>query len=147
MSSLSQAKKDLEHVDSIIDKLGLKKTVLRRQILLAFMDSGKTLTQADLIDVLTKKLDAVDRVSIYRNLVQLKEAGVVHEVELNSYVFCSHECEDHAHILLLCQKCHKHQEVKDHDRIGSFMTALGDFRFFGKKNPIFLRGLCTKCTA
>ncbi len=146
MSTTTARQRELARIDSVLETHSLKKTPLRRSILLAFAEAKKALTQAELIEVISKELSVVDRVSIYRNLAHLKDAGVLHEVDSNNYVFCSHECEAHAHLLLFCQKCHKHQEVKDHDRISSFMSALGGFRFFGKKQPIFLRGVCTSCT-
>ena len=139
-------KKELTRIDRVLEKHSLKKTPLRRSILLAFAEAKTSLSQADLIDVVSKDLEVVDRVSIYRNLAHLKEASVLHEVDANSYVFCSHECEAHAHLLLFCQKCHKYHEVINHDRISSFMSVLGDFRFFAKTEPIFLRGICSSCT-
>jgi len=138
--------KELARIDRVLEKHGLKKTGLRRGILLAFAEAKSSLTQAELIETVSKESGPVDRVSVYRNLTHLKESGVLHEVDSNNYVFCSHECDDHAHLLLFCQKCHKHQEIKDHDRIGSFMSSLGVLRFFGKKQPIFLRGVCAGCT-
>lgn len=147
MSTSAARQKELSRIDNVLETHSLKKTPLRRSILLAFAEAKSALTQAELIDVISKELEVVDRVSIYRNLAHLKDAGVLHEVDSNNYVFCSHECADHAHLLLFCQKCHKHQEVKDHDRIGNFMLALGNFRFFGKKQPIFLKGVCTTCTS
>jgi Fe2+ or Zn2+ uptake regulation protein len=141
-----QRKKELLRIDAVLEKHSLKKTPLRRRILLAFAEAKAVLSQADLITAISKDTEVVDRVSIYRNLASLKQAGVLHEVDSNSYVFCSHECEGHAHLLLFCQKCHRHQEIKDHGRIHDFMMALGDLRFFGKKQPIFLRGVCAGCT-
>jgi Fe2+ or Zn2+ uptake regulation protein len=146
MVQSAQRKKELLRIDEVLEKHSLKKTPLRRRILLAFAEAKLALSQADLIAAISKDIEVVDRVSIYRNLANLKQAGVLHEVDSNSYVFCSHECESHAHLLLFCQKCHRHQEIKDHSRIRDFMAALGDFRFFGKKQPIFLRGVCTGCT-
>jgi Fur family zinc uptake transcriptional regulator len=146
MSSTTARQRELARIDHVLETHSLKKTPLRRSILLAFTEAKTSLTQAELIEIISKDLSVVDRVSIYRNLAHLKDAGVLHEVDANNYVFCSHECEEHAHLLLFCQTCHKHQEVKDHDRISNFMSALGNFRFFGKKQPIFLRGVCTSCT-
>lgn len=145
MPAASKQQKDLERVDRVLDGHSLKKTPLRRNIVLAFTEAKSALTQAELIERLSEKMDVVDRVSIYRNLSSLKDAGVLHEVDANNYVFCSHECEQHAHLLLFCQKCHKHHEIKDHDRIQRFMLALGEFRFFGHKQPIFLKGVCGSC--
>ena len=143
---LNSREKEVARIDRVLKKHILKRTELRRSILLAFSDVKGSLSQAALIEAVSKEHGSVDRVSIYRNLVHLKEAGVLHEVDSNSYVFCSHECEAHAHLLLFCQKCQRHQEIKDHHRIAEFMSALGELRFFGKSNPIFLKGVCSGCT-
>ncbi len=134
-------------IDLVLEKHGLKKTALRRSILSAFSGARGPLSQAGLIEALAQNDQVVDRVSVYRNLIHLKEAGVLHEVDSNNYVFCSHECESHAHLLLFCQKCNKHQEIKDHGRITQFMSAVGGLRFFGQEQPIFLRGVCSGCTS
>lgn len=133
-------------IDEVLEKFGLKKTLLRRSILTVLATAKKPLTQAEIISALAHKGAKIDRVSVYRNLINLRDARVLHEVDANNYVFCFHECEDHAHLLLFCQTCNKHQEIKEHDRIDSFLKALGGFRFFGKEQPIFLRGVCESCT-
>ncbi len=138
--------KELSNIDRVLELHDLKKTPLRRKILLAFTEAKIALTQAELIERVSRDRKSVDRVSIYRNLAHMRDAGVLHEVDSNKYVFCSHDCEQHAHLLLFCQTCSKHQEIKDHDRINRFMNTLGVFRFFGKTRPIFLRGVCAACT-
>ncbi len=134
------------HLGEVLAKNFLKKTPLREEILLILSHAKDPLSQGELISALTKTLNAgADRVSVYRNLNMLKKVGLVHEVEVNKYVFCSHRCEDHAHILLFCQSCHKHREVTDHTRIDHFMEMLGDFRFFSRRQPLFVSGRCAAC--
>ncbi|HRO66202.1 MAG TPA: transcriptional repressor [Pseudobdellovibrionaceae bacterium] len=128
-----------------MDKHSLRKTPLKREIVASLLNSKGPLSQADLIEALGATFENVDRVSVYRNLNQLKSVGLVHEVDVNSYVCCSHECDAHPHLLLFCLRCHRHQEVKDHRRIETLMDALGEFRFFGESQPLFLRGVCSSC--
>ncbi len=147
-ATTSQKQDFITLANNILDQHKLKKTALRRSIIYTFMENkSKSLTQANLIDHLSDMITAFDRASIYRNLAHLKDAGILHEVEANNYVFCSHDCSSHAHLLLYCQKCNKHSEVKDHNKISNFMTALDGFKFYGKKKPIFLKGVCKPCTA
>ena len=136
----------MNQIDAVLEKHELKKTPLRRKILKAFVNAKASMSQADLIQSLSRNENQIDRVSVYRNLSQLKDAGVLHEVEINNYIFCSHECEKHAHLLLFCQACGKHMEIKDHARIDQFMKAVGQLDFFSQRNPIFLRGVCTACS-
>jgi len=137
----------IDFMDKLLEQHSLKKTVLRRSILLTFINAERSLTQGDLIERLSSLISTFDRASIYRNLTSLKEAGILHEVEANNYVLCSHECGAHAHLLLYCQECNKHKEVVNHNKIDSFINAIDGFKFYGKKKPIFLKGVCKSCTS
>lgn len=134
-------------IEVLLDRSEMKKTSLRFDLLGELLRSSEPMSQADLIRKLESKERGVDRVTIYRNLNQMKTAGLVHEVEHNNYVACSHECEAHPHILLFCQTCEKHEEVRDHGRINKIIDVLGGLRFFGKNAPLFLRGICAECSA
>lgn len=147
MAKTVNREKDLSRIDEVLERHDLKKTPLRRSILLAFAEAKISLSQADLIEAISKGKEQADRVSIYRNLVHLKDAGVVHEVDANNYVFCSHECKSHGHLLLFCQKCHRYQEVINHDKIHAVTAVLDGFKFFAKDDPIFLRGVCVQCAS
>ena len=132
--------------DTLLDKSGLKKTTLRRRILATFLTTKTPLSQADLIQILVKRNFRVDRVSVYRNLAQLTDIGLIHELSFNQYVYCGHDCSDHGHLLMFCQNCQTHQEIKDHNKIESFMEALQEFHFFCDQNPIVLQGVCRSCS-
>lgn len=141
MSHSIQAK-----AEALLVRHGLKRTTLRTSMLETLLGAKEPLSQAQLLELLGSEEQSIDRVSVYRNLHHLKSLGLVHEVEHNHYVACSHECEDHPHLLLFCQDCQKHQEVKDHGRIEKFVSVLGDLKFFGKAAPFFLKGLCSDCS-
>lgn len=138
--------KEIARADQVLKRHSLKKTALRRSILLAFLKAKGPLTQADLIETLSDLIATFDRVSVYRNLAHLKEAGILHELETNKYVFCSHECDSHGHLLLYCLRCQKHQEITDHPSIAQLMTAVGRFGFFSKGRSLFLKGVCSSCS-
>lgn len=121
---------------------GLKKTAVREQILNVFLRSAKPLQQADVLE----RLDGeADRISVYRNLKQFVELGLLHEVEPNAYIFCHHECSTHPHVLLFCIGCKSHKEIEQHQQIDSFLGALKKLHFFGNNQPISIRGLCAAC--
>lgn len=136
----------LDKAEILLEKFDLKKTDLRIQLVEYFLLTKKSFSQAEVIQYFESKMTSVDRVSIYRNLLQLKNIGIIHEVDSNKYVFCSHDCEKHAHVLLYCQSCEKHGEVKDHHLLTQFFDVLGDFRFLSTQRAIFLKGICQSCT-
>ena len=129
----------------LLKRFGLSKTGLRLSLLEIFMEDSKALSQAELIERLEKKRESFDRVSVYRNLNSLRSVGLIHELENNAYVSCTHDCQAHGHLLFYCEKCHKHSEVKSHDRVKDIFKALGGVKFFGPSQPISLKGVCRDC--
>jgi Fe2+ or Zn2+ uptake regulation protein len=142
MNKLSKEKAEL-----LLNRFSLKKTDLRISLIELFLKERRSYSQAEIIEDLEKRSGSVDRVSIYRNLNQLKAAGIVHEIESNKYVSCSHDCEKHAHVLLYCQSCEKHNEVKDHEKLNTFFKAMGGFQFLSASRAVFLKGVCQACAS
>ena len=142
MNKLSKEKAEL-----LLNRFSLKKTDLRISLIELFLKERRSYSQAEIIEDLEKRSGSVDRVSIYRNLNQLKAAGIVHEIENNKYVSCSHDCEKHAHVLLYCQSCEKHNEVKDHEKLNTFFKAMGGFQFLSASRAVFLKGVCQACAS
>ncbi len=133
--------------NDLLTRFELKKTDLRLKLVQLFLEENRSFTQAEILEKLEKKMDSVDRVSVYRNLNQLKSSGIVHEIENNKYVCCAHDCEKHAHVLLYCQSCEKHNEVKDHDKLSIFFKAMGSFHFLSPDRAVFLKGICQSCAS
>jgi Fe2+ or Zn2+ uptake regulation protein len=134
------------HTEQFLDKFGLKKTDLRLAMLTAITENNGPFSQADLIIALEKKMKSIDRVSIYRNLNQLKAVGIIHEVESNNYVCCLHDCDKHPHVLLYCQGCNKHSEISNHEKVKNFLQAIAEFNFFSQSMPLSMKGLCNSCS-
>lgn len=145
----SSVKSQLKAAELFLSRYNFKKTDLRLNLMRIFLESKSPLSQSALIQELETRAKAgsVDRVSVYRNLMQLKSVGLVHEVENNQYVSCNHECQDHPHLLLFCQSCFQHREVQDHKRIASVMQALGPLEFFGRRGPLLMKGICQNCAS
>lgn len=134
-------------VDRLLLKHGLRRTPLRLNLLSALARKSQPVGQGEILALLEKKLPTVDRVSVYRNLRQLKTAGVIHEVHTNQYVLCGHECARHAHVLLFCELCHRFAEPTNHRHLESFFAAAESWRFFDSAKPVFLQGTCRTCTS
>lgn len=130
---------------AILSRFSIKKTPLRIHLVELFLKEKKSMSQGELLEKLSEKMDSADRVSIYRNLTQLKASGIVHEIEKNHYVACSHDCEKHAHVLLYCQNCGKHKEVIDHEKLRQFFQGLDGLHFLSPKKALFVKGVCQHC--
>ncbi len=143
MKPTSQEKK----AEEILLRFDLKKTNLRLRLIQLFLTEERTFSQAEIISELEGKNKSVDRVSIYRNLNQLRAAGIVHELETNKYACCSHSCDQHAHVVLYCQTCEKHSELKDHQKLNKFFKAMGALNFLSANRAVFLKGICQTCAS
>jgi len=137
--------KKLISAERILTRLNLKSTPLRLNILDVFLKTKKSLTQKDIVRALEKKLGSVDRISIYRNVLILKKAGFLHQLEDNQYIACQHQCDRHAHILLFCLDCKRYQEVSDHALVKDFVSMIRESHFFSKDSSLTLQGVCENC--
>ncbi len=133
--------------EQLLISFSIKKTKLRVNLVNLFLGETRPFSQSEIIESLERTIGSVDRVSVYRNLNQLKEYGIVHEIENNKYVSCTHDCDKHAHVLLYCQACEKHNEIKDHDKLNTFFKAMGGFHFLSANRAIFLKGVCQACAS
>lgn len=129
----------------ILEQLNLKSTPLREALIKIFFETPKSLSQKELVDRLKKRFGVVDRISVYRNLVALKKAGFLHQLEDNQYIACQHQCDHHAHVLFFCVQCKSHQEITDHKQIRSISQSLQASSFFSFNGPITIQGLCLEC--
>ena len=127
-----------------IARQGLKKTVLRSKILGVLLQTTCPLSQAEIIKRLTHQME-VDRISVYRNLGKLLSVGLIHALEDNSYVACSHACTEGSHILLFCQSCQSHLELGQLDKKNPLLAALTQYYAIDEHRPVYLRGTCKQC--
>ena len=148
-TTTGSVKTQLKAAELFLNRYKFRKTDLRLNLMRIFLESKSPLSQSAIIQQLETraKIGSVDRVSVYRNLMQLKNVGLVHEVENNQYVSCNHECQDHPHLLLFCQSCFQHREVQDHKRIATVMQALIPLEFFSRRGPLLMKGICQSCAS
>ncbi|MFZ4630951.1 MAG: Fur family transcriptional regulator [Bacteroidia bacterium] len=89
---------------------GVRSTPFRRALLLVLGESSVALTQAQISQRLGHD---TDRVTLYRNLRSLMQAGILHEINAGTtnpcYALCPPVCDatehQHRHIHFLCDSC------------------------------------------
>lgn len=62
---------------TLLEEAGLRTTKVRLDVLTAILGAGRALSHRELADM----LGDLDRITVYRNLKLLKEAGLVHGVQ------------------------------------------------------------------
>jgi len=93
----------------ILKSNGLKRTTARELILQALAKAGRPLSHQDLLKH-RKLRDSLDRVTVYRTLETLVEAGLLHRIQGTdgAWRFCRHESDEKCggnHIHFLCSTC------------------------------------------
>ena len=98
-----------------LKKTDLKITRPRKMIVDLLAKSDKALSPYEMRDLLKKKKINADVVTIYRVLEILENIGLAHKVlAFSGYIRCNTEKmgENSCHHYLLCQNCHRVEEVE-----------------------------------
>lgn len=97
--------------ESILEKHGLRKTIVRIKALEFFLKKNEAISHAQL----EKEMGEMDRVTLYRTLKKFEESGIIHNVMdgtgTTRYALCHGTCEhdhheDH-HAHFNCTDCGK----------------------------------------
>lgn len=135
-----------EAFKEILKKRNLRATSQRLDLLLELEKYKSAMPYS----AIQKKLDAMDRVTLYRTLETLTEQGVIHKAfQENNEVFyavcgekCSNEVHHHDHIHFKCVKC----EVVTCENINnSINVSLPEYEIH--KISINVSGVCARCLA
>lgn len=95
----------------LLKKNGLRRTAAREAILQLLTDAGRPLSHQDILKRCIGR-GSFDRVTVYRTLETLQEAGLLHRIQGTdgAWRFCRHRYESPGkcagnHIHFLCSKC------------------------------------------
>jgi len=131
----------------ILREAGMRATTARALVLSCLMDSGRPLTHAEVCEQLHDH--GYDRATLYRNLVDLTERGLVNRTDLGDHLWRfelagadGHDSTAHPHFV--CQECGDISCLPD-DAI-AVKVRRGVPRSLGQKNvEIQIRGVCNDC--
>lgn len=99
-------------IGDLLHAHGLKKTLIRTEMLELFMNHDFALSASNIVAKMTA---GHDRVTVYRALSSFEEHGILHKASADGqgvkYALCGHSCPDkthadqHAHFV--CDECHQ----------------------------------------
>ncbi len=138
----------LEKVRERLRSAGLRCTAARLWVMQQLIDAASPQTHAQVADALEPR--GFDRATIYRNLIELTEAGLVSRIELGDHVWRfelrrpgSEHQQDHPHFVCVdCGEvaCLPSVSVNIRPAPGSKQSQIG------KITEILLKGHCEHCT-
>lgn len=140
-----------QELKRVLRDVGLRATNARTLVLGCLMDAGRPLTHAEVCDALADH--GYDRATLYRNLVDLTNGGLVHRTDLGDHLWRfaiagpvggaeGHDSSTHPHFV--CQECGDVSCLPD-DAI-SVNARRGVPKSVKQKNvEIQIRGLCNEC--
>lgn len=131
---------------------GLKLTKPRQEVLRFLEGNMEAMTPYEIRDALKKKAK-LDVVTIYRMLEEFSKIGLVHRVmSLGRFARCSEsELEQHCekdqscHHYLVCQNCHRVEEVTGEDLHGLEKQIEKRLKFKIFSHSLEFLGLCALC--
>lgn len=101
----------MNKTNQILKTKGLRSTTARKEILQLLADAGRPLSHQDILSG-RKRTGSLDRVTVYRTLETLLEAGLLHRIQGTdgAWRFCRHGLETGEkcggnHIHFLCSVC------------------------------------------
>ena len=134
---------------NLLKDFNLKLTRPRQQLFEVLVDSERAMTPTEIYEVLEGQMgESVDKVSVYRNLSQFEELGLVHPLAEGTYKVCEHlNCRSHPHVILSCEDCGEAREISSHNSqwIKGFLNVPQGVGFLKKVELITFKGRCMDC--
>ena len=139
---------------NILREKGFKITPLREAILDVFQKKHSTLTAESLWELIRRQIPNAGLQSVYRNLADFAETGIVEEIFLErrkaAYTLCNGFSGHHHHVV--CRRCGRSEEVKacGLDSVSramkrSFRNLKSKIGFKIERHFLQLEGLCHAC--
>jgi Fur family transcriptional regulator, ferric uptake regulator len=146
----TRARKSVGDLRERIRERGLRATAPRIAVLQALARLDRPATHADLAADLAG--DGWDRATVYRNLVDLTEAGFVRRVDMGDHLWrfeliderAEHQGAEHPHFL--CSSCGE-IECLPRDAVRLTTTARAPRSLKKKDVQIQIKGRCDRCAA
>lgn len=144
MKHLSQAE-EIEEIRQLVRKSGLRSTAARITVIQFLRKAKSPLTHAEIAEDLTPM--GFDKATVYRNLIDLADAGLVKRTELGDHAWRFElrnpdEPEDAEHPHFVCTECGSVSCLHDVD----FKTPKNkQWAAVGRVTEILLKGVCSEC--
>jgi Fur family peroxide stress response transcriptional regulator len=135
---------DAETIRHLLDANGVKFTTQRYCVMAFLMENPGHPTAAEIFDGVNRLDPRSARATVYRNLRDLVEAGLVREVAMEGR--CARfDVRGTRHHHFICDRCGEVEDMEWFNVPQPPAAFLGDR--IVREYEVILRGLCTRCTS
>jgi Fur family transcriptional regulator, zinc uptake regulator len=121
-------------------------TPLRTQVLALLLKQDGPAKAYDLLDALKRDHAGAKPPTIYRALDFLVRMGLAHRIEsLNAFVACAGDHDHDPAVFLICDSCHRAQELHAHAALDKLSAAAAHIGFKVSRTMVEATGLCAQC--
>jgi Fur family transcriptional regulator, ferric uptake regulator len=133
-----------DRINKLLNSVKLKKTEPRRMVLEVLLNAAQPQTADEIFSAIGKT--GPNRVTIYRTLENLYEAGLVHKAfvgERSQYYELADKCTEHqCHPHFVCTGCGQTSCMHE---VSVSMATSAPAGFMIQRQQVRLQGLCPKC--
>ncbi len=133
-----------EKVDKLLNSAKLKKTAPRRMVLEVLLNAAQPQTADEIVSSIGKA--GPNRVTVYRILESIVEAGIVHNAfvaEGSQHFEMADKCSEHqCHPHFICTDCGRTSCMHD---VSVSMATSAPVGFVIQRQQVRLQGLCPDC--
>ena len=140
--NLNNLKADPQAIKSALASSGLRSTPQRYAVMAFLMEQAGHPTAAEIFEAVNRVDPRSSRATIYNNLRDLVEAGLVREVAMEGRA-ARFDAKGLRHYHFICDRCGKVEDVDWYDVPQPAAASLGE-RVLRECELIF-RGLCVEC--
>ncbi len=139
---------DSEHWKKRLREAALRVTGARLDVLRTLHDSPRPMTAQDVVDRVAEHA-STDRVTVYRTLNSLVDAGLAHRVDPGdrTWRFGLLAEDHHQHAHFVCDDCGTIRCLEDAMITVSMRGRASPDRFKVKQQDVYLHGTCETCLA
>jgi Fur family transcriptional regulator, ferric uptake regulator len=133
-----------EKIDKLLNSAKLKRTEPRRMVLEVLLNAAQPQTADEIVSAIGKA--GPNRVTVYRILDSIVEAGIIHRAfvaEGSQHFEMADKCTEHqCHPHFVCTDCGKTSCMHD---VSVSLATSAPAGFMIQRQQVRLQGLCPKC--
>jgi Fur family ferric uptake transcriptional regulator len=134
-----------EHIEELLHETGLRRTRGRVQVLKVLMSSREPLTHQEVFTRMGST--GMHRVSVYRVLQSLMDAGIVHRIEAGDrlwrFAVCGCGRSSHCHPHFTCRECGRVECLSEIDLPYFSQLEPG---YVVEEQEVYIHGICADCS-